>query len=195
MQNAIDLRNVAALYELWVLFELIDDIAEITGEEPIPVPTVDVFGVPGQKYQVRFGDQGVLHYNLPMPTYSKIPLRPDYLWAPSDDSRVVLDAKFRMHKPAVLLGEVIEDVDKAGAFDTAWAKTDDLTKMHAYRDAIPNVRAAVVLYPGTESVFRDVERGRQTLSLAQLIGGEWQGVGAIPMVPTGVTIDEADGDE
>ncbi|MDQ3540050.1 MAG: hypothetical protein M3440_05125, partial [Chloroflexota bacterium] len=194
MQNAIDLRNVADLYELWLLFELIDEVAEITGEEPVPVPVVDVFGIPGQRYQVRFGAHGTLHYNRTMPTYSRIPLRPDYLWEPSCGSRVVLDAKFRMRRPAVFLGEVREDTENTGSPDKACAKSDDLTKMHAYRDAIPGVRAAVVLYPGTESVFRDVTRGRQTVSLAELMEGDWRGVGAIPMVPKGVTVDQEDED-
>ena len=190
MQAAIDLRNVADLYELWVLFELINEIAEITGEGPVLVPVVDAFGIPGTGYRARFGHHGVLHYQANKRTYSGLTLIPDYLWMPDHGRWVVLDAKFRMRRPAMFLGEVTEDVEKAGTLDKAWAKTDDLTKMHAYRDAIPGVRAAVVLYPGTESVFRDVERGKLKLSLAQLLDGAWEGVGAIPMVPQGVTISD-----
>lgn len=192
LQNAIDLRNVADLYELWVLFELIDEIAAITGEEPVLIPMVDAFGTPGQGYQVRFGAHGTLHYNRPMPTYSRIGLRPDYLWEHPDGSRVVLDAKFRMRRPKMLLGEETEDVEKEAPVDRAWATTDDLTKMHAYRDAIPRVRAAVVLYPGTVTVFRDVHRGKREISLAELLMGEIDGIGAIPMVPHGVTVSDED---
>ena len=56
-------------YELWVLFELIVEIAEITGEKPVRTPEVDQFGTPTRNYRARFGDVGTLHYNRTASTY------------------------------------------------------------------------------------------------------------------------------
>ena len=67
----------------------------------------------------------------------------------------------------------------------ATATTDDLTKMHAYRDAIPHVRAAVVLYPGDTSVFRSLDGVKRTLTLAEVLSGAWEGIGAVALQPHG----------
>ena len=74
----------------------------------------------------------------------------------------------------------------------AKATTDDLVKMHAYRDALPNVRAAVVLYPGAVSVFRTLDKRKHVLTLRDILHGDWEGVGAIAMAPHGVTIRDED---
>jgi uncharacterized protein len=184
LQSAIDLRSVDQLYELWLLFELIDQIGEMTGEVPVLTgERLSAFGVPMWRYAAVFGDYGTLVYNDTVKSYSDNSLRPDYWWKPADGRPgVALDAKFRLTRPAMFTGEVADDLDKVPQ-GKAYAKSDDLTKMHAYRDAIPKVRAAVVLYPGTESVFRDAAQGRQSLTLAEVLGGEWEGVGAIAMSP------------
>lgn len=54
-------------------------------------------------------------------------------------------------------------------------KNDDIAKMHAYRDALPHVRSARVLYPGNDVChFPALEDGA-------FINRD--GVGAIPLVP------------
>ena len=63
----------------------------------------------------------------------------------------VLDAKFRLS--GSLVGEPSE----------VEAKVDDLHKMHTYRDAIPAVRSAWVMYPGTVFRFWPPGTGRTTL--------------------------------
>ncbi len=189
MEQAISLRGVDQLYELWVLFELIDQIAGITGEEPVLTPAVDAFGVPTNNYRARFGSFGTLHYNRTRQTYSRLWLRPDYLWAPANGgATVALDAKFRLRK-------LNWDDAPSMAVSESSATTDDLTKMHAYRDAIPGVRAAMVLYPGTQAQFRDRYLGKRALSLRDVLTGDWDGVGAIPLAPHGVMLSEGGEDE
>ncbi len=183
MQAAIDLRSIDQLYELWVLFELIAQISAITGETPVLTPNVDTFGIPTGGYTATYAGYGEVVYNQNRTAYSTIRLRPDYLWRPVAGEWVALDAKFRLNRPAMLLDEVLDDPENSPAKQVALAKDDDLTKMHAYRDAIPQVRAAVVLFPGSVTVFWDVSRGRRELSLQDVIEGDWHGVGAIALAP------------
>ncbi|MFM9994829.1 MAG: nuclease domain-containing protein [Phycisphaerales bacterium] len=91
-------------------------------------------------------------------------LRPDVaLWSPTGPSRGLhlLDAKFK------LVGSLDGDDEAQGR-----ARRDDLHKMHAYRDAIPEARSAWVMFPGTTS--RHWEPGDAP---------GLQGVGAVPVVP------------
>ena len=183
MQEAIDLRDVATLYEYWVWFALVREIEETTGERPkIELLPSDAIGLP-QKLRARFGDRGVLTYNRGVRGYSGVSLRPDYLWEPVSGGTVAFDAKFRLAWDAAPL-----DVEEGAATDPiARAKADDLVKMHAYRDAIPGLRAAVVMYPGEVAEFRSVGGAmRPGLTVADVLGDEIEGVGAIPMRPEGI---------
>jgi predicted component of viral defense system (DUF524 family) len=190
MQQAISLRSVDQLYQLWVLFELIDQISAIADTDAVLTPSVDLFGVPTGGYKATFVGHGTLVYDQTAPTYSRLWLRPDYLWEPAKGgASVVLDAKFRLRK--LNWGD-----DASSAVSDSSATTDDLSKMHAYRDAIPGVRAAVVLYPGTQPQFRDRYLGKRELSLKEVLtGGGWDGVGAIPLAPHGVTVSDGDNED
>jgi len=187
MQSAIDLRNVADLYEFWVLFELVDRIREITGVEPIVSNTHGPFGEPGRGQTLTFAGHGVLFYNHGRRGYSKIGLRPDYLWEPVEGGWVAFDAKFRMVKPAE---DLDEETGEAMSSGVAKSKDDDWQKMHTYRDGLTQVRAAVVLYPGQERKFRDVTGVHRDIDVADLLTGDINGIGAIPMAPTGATLRE-----
>jgi predicted component of viral defense system (DUF524 family) len=187
MQHAIDLRNIAELYEIWVWFELIDRIKAITGSDPVPLPVPTEFGIPGWKSRVRFGGHGTLHYNKPEPGYSGIGLRPDYVWERLDGTRIVMDAKFRMQRPTTLLDETTGEIT---VFDDQRAKDDDLQKMHAYRDALRDVEAAIVLYPGNVTAFRDTTGVRLDLGIAEVLTGVIEGIGAIPMSPIATPLSE-----
>jgi predicted component of viral defense system (DUF524 family) len=180
MQNAIDLRNIADLYEFWVWFELIDRIRAITGAGPTHLPVLDEFGVPGWQSRVRFDGHGTLHYNKSYPGYSGISLKPDYVWERTDGSLIVMDAKFRMQKPTEIIDE---ESGETSYLDDQKAKTDDLQKMHTYRDAISGVKAAVVLYPGNVAAFRNTDRQLLNVDLNGLLTGDVEGIGAIPMSP------------
>jgi predicted component of viral defense system (DUF524 family) len=187
LQNTIDLRNVADLYEFWVWFELIDRFQAITGAAPTHLPASGEFGVPGWKSRVRFEGHGTLHYNKPDRGYSGIGLRPDYVWERSDGTQIVMDAKFRMQRPTALLDESSGEIT---FLDDQRAKDDDLQKMHTYRDALHNVRAAVVLYPGHVAAFRTTGGKRLDVGIAEVLTGEIQGIGAIPMSPIVTSSDE-----
>jgi predicted component of viral defense system (DUF524 family) len=187
MQHAIDLRNIAELYEIWVWFELIDRIKEITGTEPTLLPVPTEFGIPGWRSHVRFGEHGTLYYNKSGRGYSGIRLRPDYVWERSDGTQVVMDAKFRIQRPSTLLDETTGEV---ALLEDQRAKDDDLQKMHAYRDALRDVRAALVLYPGNIAAFRGVDGRHLDVGIAEVLTGAVEGVGAIPMSPIRATIVE-----
>ncbi|MDQ3542117.1 MAG: DUF2357 domain-containing protein, partial [Chloroflexota bacterium] len=153
LQYAIDLRNVADLYELWVWFELIDRVEAHTGMEPVISASKDVFGAPVHGQHARFGLHGTLYYNQTYRkgkhVYSAINLRPDYVWERADGRLIVMDAKFRLDNLSDLIASGDDDVLAI----SAKAKDADLQKMHTYRDAIAGVTAAVVLYPGSQSGF------------------------------------------
>ena len=180
MQSAIDLRNIADLYEFWVWFELLERVREITGTEATYEPVPGDFGVPGWKSRAMFEKHGKLHYNRGFRGYSGISLRPDYVWEHPDGSLTVMDAKFRMQTPADLIDNETSEGDTN---NEQRAKDDDLQKVHTYRDAIPRVKAAVVLYPGDVSVFRSPNGDQLEITLAGLLEGNMEGIGAIPMNP------------
>ena len=74
--------------------------------------------------------------------------------------------------------------------EEAKAKADDLVKMHAYRDAIPELRCAVVLFPGSVAEFRTTVKEKiADITVGDVLTGDLNGVGAIPMSPVGVNDD------
>ncbi len=183
--QAIDLRDIATLYEYWVWFELIDRIALHTGEPPVLSISHDVDGAPTYSQTARFGAAGTLHYNRTFgkgdQVYSPVSLRPDYVWERTDGTLVVLDAKFRLDN----LGQLATSSDGDEAGVSAKAKDADLVKMHAYRDAIGGVTAAIVLYPGSQVGFWSMDGVESdALGIGDVIAGDLHGVGAIPLRPT-----------
>jgi predicted component of viral defense system (DUF524 family) len=177
LRQAMDVRDIATLYEVWVFLALVEETAEITGESPVvELRLSDHHGLNWYS-EARFGRAGKLLYNRGYlrPTSYSVPLRPDFTWEVSGRPEVVLDAKFRLDRG---------DLDADGE-DTpqATAKRADLYKMHTYRDAL-GVRAAVAVYPGEAAVFYDCNAGRlPDASLKELLRQERQGIGAIPMCP------------
>lgn len=192
LEHAIDIRDIATLYEFWVFFELAARIGTVLGVEGqfLEHPGALNDELNGIRYGARFRYEGVgdLYYNQNKRGYSGVWLRPDYLWHPVNGRPVAFDAKFRMDRLPALAGadtdteSNIEDV----AYDT---KDVDLVKMHAYRDAL-DVRAAVVIYPGTESTWLAAKNTPSLTSdntdilAALLANDELEGVCAIAMSPT-----------
>ena len=178
LQQAIEVRDIATLYEFWAFFALVEEVAVCLGESPV----VDLrpSGEHGLDWrsEARFGGKGTLVYNrgFARPTSYSLPLRPDFTWMVGGHPVVVLDAKFRLERPELEEGED-EDTPQATA------KKADLYKMHTYRDAL-GVRAAVAVYPGDEAVFYDRVQGKRgKLALCELLLGEGCGIGALPMKP------------
>ena len=150
-------RDIAALWELHVFFDLIARIESVRGQ--------------GAQLQVNWDaergmlapsranwDEFTLTFNGPAPSYST-PLRPDYLWSRGGKAVAAFDAKFRF--------EAQMGVGRGA----------DLHKMHAYRDAL-NVSAAIALHPGSQTTFFDRERGPLgRVPFAAILAGEVAGVG------------------
>ena len=172
LQHAIEVRDIATLYEQWCFFALVEEIGTSLGITPDVEYKAAV--EPGLKWQARarFGDEGELHYNRNWQGYS-MRLRPDFSWIRNGKLEVVLDAKFRL-----------EWTDSDDDTPNARAKKEDLYKMHTYRDAL-GVRAAVAVYPGTKfSYFSNIESGvvpeKLITVLTQPAVG---GIGAFPYRP------------
>ena len=178
LARLLGMKDVAALYELWCFFMVVRALQTALGRPPDVAerPRVDDVQVDlpwGLK--VAWGDSVVAYYNL---TFSNahadsrnsasLQLRPDVtirVRSGARDTMHVLDAKLRIERSG---GAGVEE-EESKSF-----KWSDIAKMHAYRDALPAVRSAFILYPGDEA---------EHFSVA---GPEPGSVGAIPLVPGGV---------
>lgn len=185
MQEAIDLRDIATLYEYWVWFELCRRIREVLQCSRPVIDTIppSEMGLP-HGLRATFAGHGTLYFNKSQQAYSGISLRPDYLWEPIVGAKVGFDAKFRLARDSTPL-EIADNETSKDA--QVRAKADDLVKMHAYRDAIPGLCCALVVFPGNVADFRTVsEERRPGIDVGDVLHGELEGVGAIPMTPKGV---------
>jgi predicted component of viral defense system (DUF524 family) len=181
LQQAIEVRDIAALYELWVFFALVDEIGSVLGDAPvIDLHPSDENGVAWGS-SARFGRIGELRYNQSFRRTStlyhsySLGLRPDFIWMRGGQPQVVFDAKFRMRLD---LPTALDEGENQGT-----PVLDDLYKMHTYRDAL-GIQAAVSVYPGKQTIFFDRFTGRITsLSLSDILAGKLTGIGAWPMQP------------
>lgn len=181
LERAIASRNVAALYEYWCYFRLVERLAPVLGA-PRLRPEADETGGLAHGVAARFGDgTWRLVFNRSArgggESYS-LGLRPDFTLLGPDGPELVFDAKFRLEAPPPSLEDPV-------AAQTS-PQAGDLYKMHTYRDAL-GVRAAVALYPGDRPVFYDrrTRRRRGDVTLDELVHGEIEGVGALPLRPEG----------
>jgi predicted component of viral defense system (DUF524 family) len=195
LQEAIDSRDVATLYEYWCFFELLRQFEEEPG-----------WGEPKLRLKVReggeltwgvtadFGGGHKLVYNEGFGrgrdrSYS-VALRPDFVLHEGGEATVVFDAKFRFDVRSLPREQEDRyDEDVASGDVERVVKYADLYKMHTYRDALKTVRAAVVLFPGTEGQgeFYDRSTSKRLTSqgVRELVEEKWEGVGAISLLPGG----------
>ena len=203
MRDLLELKNIALLYELWTFFRLVHEISAVLGSPPVRSgrATSNLFQTAFAAGGTFEWDSGVsLMYNERFSrsrggqwqSYS-VPLIPDIALSVPDGPNAGLhlfDAKFRAKAPADV-GFAAEDKDadgekaaeRAGSF-----KNEDIYKMHAYRDAIPEARSVWILYPGGEFRFFGVpggegQAGGPAISSGEGLPGELEGVGAIPVAP------------
>lgn len=172
----LGVKDVASLYELWAFYRVVKTVEEILGCPPSlaerPQSSELQLDVPWG-LRVAWGTAVEVLYNLSFGRSHlgdrrslSITLRPDIVVRVrhGDFFEVhALDAKLR-----------IERLEK-GEENELGFKREDIAKMHAYRDALPSVRSACILYPGVVPRFfpsSDSSTDRQ-------------GVGAIPLVPGG----------
>lgn len=174
LKQAIELRDIANLYEIWVFFALAEKIStDLSTTHNINLSFSDL-GALGWGVTANFGDLGKLVYNQAQRSYS-LPLRPDVTWICNGRAEVVLDAKFRLER------QDIENPSDKGNFQSK-ARQSDIYKMHTYRDAL-GVRAAVIVYPGEEEVFYDCQHRKfRKVDFTELLKNLY-GVGAITMSP------------
>lgn len=171
-QALLELRETATIYEYWCFFQVVEELRSRLGD---PVKRARFAAATTHSkvpwgYSFRWEEVDVA-YNR---TFKRSPsaeewpgatsygraMRPDIaVTAPS--GLHVLDAKLRIN-----LG------DREGDD----FKSDDLHKMHAYRDAL-GASSAWVLYPGSGSEMRKFRM--------PAAGGAFEGVGAVPLKPNG----------
>jgi hypothetical protein len=167
----IDARDIATLYEYWTYFVVVKLLIGLLGppDQAVRIRPDDWQVALGWETRVAWaGRQPAVRctYNRSFPAkHSKgsysVPMRPDIVLA-IGDRLIVFDAKFR-----------VRFVDAgAGGDPSKLAKSDDIHKMHAYRDALAGVDGAYALYPGDYAYMFEVPGGRAL-----------EGVGAIPLRP------------
>lgn len=169
-------KDVALLYEYWVFLNVLAAATEAESHKKFAVKvTRNELGEHLDRgITVILSDQVTVAFN---PSYIRskgdvysTPLRPDVILS-VNGTRYAFDAKYKLQWQTA-----IEDVQN----DDATYIRADLYKMHTYRDAITKLKAAFVVYPGTEFVFfeRNIGRHSDFQDVSTM-----DGVGAIPLRP------------
>ncbi len=189
--DLLEIKDVAALYELWTFFEVEDAVSRVVGPPSVaesPVTTKLQQYLPCD-LRVAWDDGTELFYNLRFSRSRKarrsysLPLRPDVVLRTPSGDVTAFDAKFRLRKLEEIVpeGEEVKDADVAGERRGVF-KQADLYKMHTYRDAL-SVPSVWILYPGHDfRFFEDRADGRIVKTPGEL-GLPLEGVGAIPLRP------------
>ena len=190
LQDLLEIKDIALLYELWCYFQLVDTLRRHKGEPStasrlregdlsmdVPCEFEVAWGADTKLlYNPRFGPK-----NKPERHSYSVGLRPDIaLEIREGDARHLhlFDAKFRVRSLAQLSdeNEKSKSEERRGIFKLA-----DLYKMHTYRDAIIRAQSVWILYPGTETRVH-TSSGDQASNCGEL-STPLEGVGAIPLQP------------
>ncbi len=160
LSDAASLRDASTLYEYWCLFALAESLSSAL---EAPTPTIKTLA---NATTITLTDALALQYNRDANTYSGT-VKPDFVLTDHAKPRWVFDAKMRVQS-------------SRGRLDPS---TDDLHKMHAYRDAL-GVAAAVCLYPGDQSIFWQTDaKPISPFRLTSLVRNNLQGIGALGFNP------------
>ncbi len=188
--HLLEIKDIAELYEMWCFFEVQRQVTIALRRPPIlaeTATTTDLAAHLRRGLRVAWDGDVELFYNLSHSrtganrSYSVL-LRPDIvLRVPRDSGHEdhVFDAKFKVRR----IGSDIPDIADTDEENRGVFKRADLYKMHAYRDALPAVRSAWVLYPGTDLRFFAMS-GAIANSVDELPLSP-SGVGAVPLCPAG----------
>ncbi|MCM3040656.1 DUF2357 domain-containing protein [Paenibacillus motobuensis] len=183
-RQAIELKDIARLYEIWSYFKTLEVIEKIYSVKPKSAligRSDDFRQTLGNGVTVIYeldGSPLKVFYNRSFPgkdlrsSYS-LPYRPDIVLEYRGEL-YVLDAKFKLRfAPSFDRDE--EDTEGKGTDrdDAFTFKNEDIHKMHAYKDGIHNVRVSCILYPGLNS--------EKVTFFEQ--GDERSGVGAVSLRP------------
>jgi len=178
----LDIKNIALLYEYWVFLKF---VTELFGKELV----VDHIGTIIEGNSIKLGccvkkDNISVYYNK---TYSKrdtetycLNFIPDIVLEVENieglHQRFIFDAKYKMRK---LYEDPEEDFITSKTF-----KHEDVVKMLSYLEAIKDVDAAFIIYPGDK--FRFYEKTYNTINNVYEEVGDLKtlsGVGALPLSP------------
>lgn len=184
VRRLLESKDIATLYELWATFTVFNEVTAHLGppSESARLVTNHKGTSVSWGLVARWPDGTALAYN---PTYTcskgfhgrsrSLLVRPDialFTQYGQDKGLHLFDAKFRLK----------DSLDAVTSEDDTSARTSDLHKMHAYRDAIPAARSAWVVYPGdADAVYLD--DGHRDLT--GLTDGSLAGVGALSVQPAG----------
>lgn len=185
VERLLGVKDIATLYELWCYFAVVDAVSDVVGRRPdyADAMTVDDEVDLEHGFHIAWDGGPRVYYNLSFTPKRSPPCRSASLWlrpdivvdVERDGQRElhVLDAKLRIDGVVPSRDEDRPDEDGDDP-DPLGFKNADIAKMHAYRDALPSVRSARVLYSGQKR--RDFPALEQDSRAAD-------GVGAIPLVP------------
>lgn len=194
-ERLLGVKDVATLYELWCYFAVVGAVGQVLRRSPDFVEEYEVTidkVTPGRGFRVRWNHGPTLHYN-PTFTFSEEPpwrsaslmLRPDIVIEIERAGQVelhVFDAKLKVDGVVSLDSDTDAADDADEDDDPLKFKKEDVAKMHAYRDALPQVRSARVLYPGNVArEYPALERGARDTDV----------IGAVPLVPGQTPIELA----
>lgn len=184
VKHFLEGRNVADLYEYWVFLKVLEASVKKLGIDSrsveVTVRRTDLGEIMERGLNIALSEKVSVSFNRQfsrtrMEAYST-PLRPDVVLTVGE-YMYVFDAKYRLRWQEIVDDET-EDQDEDEERSTYLRA--DLYKMHAYRDALLQVRAAFVVYPGTQYTFFELGGGhRKNVDEVE----NWDGVGAIPARP------------
>ena len=179
----LGVKDIATMYELWCFFSVVREVEALRGPPACAgrLRADEVQLAVERGLAVVWSDGVEVAYNVTFSARargerrsSSLVLRPDIVVrVPEPEgpaSLHVLDAKLRVQRARDTGDHGAEDADD----DSLGFQRVDVAKMHAYRDALPSVRSAFVLYPGDEYVIhRSLESDASDVDA----------VGALPLVP------------
>ena len=200
LQEKIDQRNIAEMYEFWCFFELSKKLAEHFKVDDkkfkINVETTLEGGLFQNRVKSIIGDYELIYNKVfrgRKESYS-VALRPDFTLHKDKKVLIVFDAKFRFEikiKNGELESEPAEDSEEKALQELKVervANISDIFKMHTYKDAL-GAKSAIILYPGESNVFYlknkpgKIEGGFN--KVFEKICGFEEGVGYLSFIPGG----------
>jgi hypothetical protein len=191
IDDLLEIRDIAALYELWAFFRVQGAVRSALGPPTVAEPPATTKLQQHLPFDLRIAWEGgtELFYNLRFSrsqakrrSYS-VPLRPDIVLRAADGTIWAFDGKFRLRTVDEVTpeGDEVDDAnspsERRGAFKRA-----DLYKMHAYRDAL-GIPSVWILYPGHDFRFFEDRHDGVIAKRPSDLPHPVEGVGAIPVRP------------
>jgi hypothetical protein len=202
IQEKINQRNIAEMYEFWCFFELSQKLADFLGIKPenfkVKIETTLEGGLAQNKVKSVIGDYELI-YNKKFIRSKKgsysIMLKPDFSLQKNEELLVAFDSKFRFDIRDQDLEEESAEINEENAIRNLEieriADISDIFKMHTYKDAL-NLKAAIILYPGNKNIFYSKFTCQKTEGsfedIFKKICSFEEGIGCISLIPSKLQI-------